>query len=113
MVLTEVTKKQLDQIEAPARDGAYIHGLTIEGARWDEKSGSLEDSRPKELYCQLPVILVRAVTQEKADVRDVYMCPVYKTERRFREEVFTAQVKSKHPELKWTVAGVAAFLDVA
>ena len=113
VVLTEVTKKQLDQIEAPARDGAYIHGLTIEGARWDEKSGSLEDSRPKELYCQLPVILVRAVTQEKADVRDVYMCPVYKTERRFREEVFTAQVKSKHPELKWTVAGVAAFLDVA
>lgn len=113
VVLTEVTKKQLDQIEAPARDGAFIYGLTIEGARWDEKSNSLEDSRPKELYCELPVIQVRAVTAEKADVRDVYQCPVYKTERRFREEVFTAQIKSKHSELKWTVAGVAAFLDVA
>ena len=113
VVLTEVTKKQLDAIEAPARDGAFIHGLTLEGARWDEKTGSLEDSHPKELYSQLPVVLVRAVTAEKADVRDVYQCPVYKTERRFREEVFTAQIRSKHAELKWAVAGVAAFLDIA
>ena len=59
VVLTEVTKKQLDAIEAPARDGAFIHGLTLEGARWDEKTGSLEDSHPKELYSQLPVVLVR------------------------------------------------------
>lgn len=47
MVITEVTKKQPDQIDAPSRDGAYIHGLTLEGARWDEKAGILEDSRPK------------------------------------------------------------------
>ncbi len=33
VVLTEVTKKQPDQIDAPSRDGAFIHGLTLEGAR--------------------------------------------------------------------------------
>ena len=43
------------QVEAPARDGAYVHGLTLEGARWDEKTGALEESRPKELFCSLPV----------------------------------------------------------
>lgn len=63
VVLTEVTKKQPDQIDAPSREGAFIHGLTLEGCRWDDKGGALEDSKPKELFCPMPVILVRAVTQ--------------------------------------------------
>jgi len=112
MILTEVTKKQLDQIEAPSRDGAFIHGLTLEGARWDEKAGVLDESKPKELFMGLPVVLIRAVTADKAELKDAYRTPVYKTERRFREEVFTAQLKSKHGENKWTLAGVCLFLDV-
>jgi len=112
MILTEVTKKQVDQIEQPSRDGAFIWGLTLEGARWDEKAGVLDESRPKELFGSLPVILIRAVTADKAELKDAYRTPVYKTERRFREEVFTAQLKSKHGETKWTLAGVCLFLDV-
>ena len=112
VVLTEVTKKQVDQIEAPSRDGAFIHGLTLEGARWDDKTGVLEDSKPKELFCPMPVILIKAVTVDKAEMKDAYQTPVYKTERRFREEVFTAQLKSKHGSIKWTLAGVCLFLDV-
>ena len=54
-----MTKKQPDQIDAPSRDGAYIHGLTLEGCRWDDKAGVLDDSKPKELFCPMPVILVR------------------------------------------------------
>ncbi|KAA6419077.1 MAG: flagellar outer dynein arm heavy chain beta [Trebouxia sp. A1-2] len=112
VVLTEVTKKQPDQIDAPSRDGAFIHGLTLEGARWDEKAGTLDDSRPKELFCPMPVMLVRAVTVDKAEMKDAYQCPVYTTEARFRQEVFTAQLKSKHSWIKWTLAGVCLFLDV-
>ena len=113
-IVTEVTKKQVDQIEAPPRDGAYIHGLTLEGARIDEKVNALEDSRPKELFYSMPVIQVKAVTADKADMRDVYQCPVYTTEARFRQEVFTAQLKFKkdHGEIKWILAGVCMFLDV-
>lgn len=112
VILTEVSKKQPDQIDAPSRDGAFIHGLTLEGCRWDDKVGVLEDSKPKELFCPMPVILVRAVTVDKADAKDAYLCPVYTTEARFREEVFTAQLKSKHSWIKWTLAGVCMFLDV-
>ncbi len=112
VLLTEVTKKTLEQIEAPSRDGAYVTGLTLEGARWDDKGGCLEDSKPKELFCAMPVLLVRAVTADKADGRDAYQCPVYATEVRFREEVFTAQLKTKAPANKWTLAGVCMFLDV-
>ncbi len=35
----------------------------LQGCRWDDKGGALEDSKPKELFCPMPVILVRAVTQ--------------------------------------------------
>ena len=112
VVLTEVTKKNVDQIEAPSREGAYVHGLTLEGCRFDEKVGVLEDSRPKEMFCPMPVIVIKAVTADKAEQRDAYQCPVYKTERRFREEVFTAQLKSKHGQIKWTLCGVCLFLDV-
>ena len=112
VVLTDVTKKQVDQIEGPSRDGAYVHGLTLEGCRWDEKAGVLEESRPKEMFCSMPVITIRAVTVDKAEMKDAYQCPVYKTERRFREEVFTAQLKSKHGQIKWTLCGVCLFLDV-
>jgi dynein heavy chain len=93
------------------RDGAFITGLTLEGARWDDKAGVLEDSKPKELFCPMPVILVRAVTADK-ETKDTYACPVYTTEARFREEVFTAQLKSRHSWIKWTMAGVCMFLDV-
>jgi dynein heavy chain len=71
----------------------------------------LEDSKPKELFCPMPVILVRAVTADK-ETKDTYSCPVYTTEARFREEVFTAQLKSRHSWIKWTMAGVCMFLDV-
>jgi len=112
VVLTDVTKKQVDQIEGPSRDGAYITGLTLEGCRWDDKAGVLEESRPKEMFCVMPVITIRAVTVDKAEMKDAYQTPVYKTERRFREEVFTAQLKSKHGQIKWTLSGVCLFLDV-
>ena len=111
VILTEVTKRQPDQVDAPSRDGAFIHGLTLEGCRWDDKVGVLDDSKPKELFCPMPVILVRAVTVDKAEMKDAYQCPVYTTEARFREEVFTAQLKSKHTWIKWTLAGVCMFLD--
>ena len=112
VIVTEVTKRPgPEAVEAPSRDGAFVHGLSLEGARWDEKAGALEESRPKELSTRLPVMLIRAVTVDKAELKDVYQCPVYTTEARFRQEVFTAQLKSKHSWVKWTLAGVCLFLD--
>lgn len=41
------------------RDGAYVHGLLMEGARWDVQAGIIMDSRLKELFPPMPVIYVR------------------------------------------------------
>jgi dynein heavy chain len=42
MVLSvDVTKKAKDDFNSAPREGAYIHGLFMEGARWDSQSGLL------------------------------------------------------------------------
>lgn len=41
------------------RDGAYVHGLLMEGARWDVHAGIIMDSRLKDLFPPMPVINVR------------------------------------------------------
>lgn len=44
---------------AAPRDGAYIYGIFMEGARWDITQGVITDSKLKELYPALPVINIR------------------------------------------------------
>ena len=111
--VVDVTKKMTpEEVEGATRDGAYIHGLYVEGARWDVGAGGLEDAVMKQLYPPMPVVLVKAATQDKMDARDVYPCPVYKTQQRGPTFVFTAGLKTKAGASKWVLAGVALILDV-
>ena len=81
MIVTECTKLEYGQINTHSREGCYIHGLSLEGARWDRESGTIERSRPKKWVSALPVVIVKAVPVD--EVRGgVYKCPVYKTQHR-------------------------------
>ena len=42
--------RKVEAISERPRDGIYIHGLHLEGARWDTAAQSLVDSRPKEHF---------------------------------------------------------------
>lgn len=110
--VVDVTKKAPDQIDIPARDGAYIYGLSMEGARWDTSLNSIDDSRMKELYPRMPVIHIKALPSAKVDRRDQYECPVYKTQGRGHTIVVGLFFKTKQPARKWIIAGVGAILDV-
>jgi len=115
VVMTEVTKKTPEEVEGPSRDGSFIHGLIMEGARWDTGLNSIDESKMKEMFCQMPVMLVRAVQVDKAEYKDCYMCPCYKTQARngiMGGYVFTANLKTKKPQSDWVLAGVALLMDV-
>ena len=48
-------------VNAPS-EGVYIHGLFLEGAGWSRSEKKLQDSNPKELYYQFPILHVSAVS---------------------------------------------------
>lgn len=94
------------------REGAYVHGLFMEGARWDSQTGCIVESRLKDLFPVMPVIFIKAITQDKQDLRNMYECPVYKTRIRGPTFVWTFNLKTKEKAAKWTVAGVAILLQI-
>jgi dynein heavy chain len=110
--ITEVTKKSAEETTVASRDGAFVVGLYLEGARWDAGTGFLADSRPKELFCELHVVLIKAVDKGKENLPQIAQVPVYKTQRRGPTYVFTAQLKSRHAAEKWIMAGVVLVLEV-
>ena len=44
----------------PPAEGVYIHGLYLEGAGWNKANRHLEESQPKELFYQFPIMHVSA-----------------------------------------------------
>ena len=114
---TEVTKFMTPEaVTSHNKEGAYVNGFIMEGARWDDKTGGIEESRPKELFAPMPVCLIKAVTVDKVET-GVYPCPVFKTQIRGAGGgkdtfVYLAGIKTKHKPIKWTLAGVAIIMDV-
>ena len=106
-----MTKKELAEVDGPSRDGAYVHGLALEGARWDGTAALVDRAKSREMFCPMPVINCRAVLADKVDMKGVYSCPVYKTEQRGPTYVFSAQLKTKSPPARWVMAGVAMLMD--
>ncbi|RXM27080.1 Dynein heavy chain 11, axonemal [Acipenser ruthenus] len=108
----DVTKKFKEEFNQPAREGAYVYGLYMEGARWDTNGGNIAEARLKDLTPMMPVIFVRAIPHDRQETRNIYECPVYKTKLRGATYVWTFYLKTKERPAKWVLAGVALLLSV-
>jgi len=124
-------KVKVEDIKEKPEDGVLIRGLYMEGARFDVDTGSIEDSRPKQLYTDLCVIHLDPEQDRKEPESGVYMCPVYKTLLRAgvlsttghstnfvmwlevpsREEGFINNF-GRRDQATWVCAGVAAFCSL-
>ncbi|KAF6767842.1 hypothetical protein AHF37_10789 [Paragonimus kellicotti] len=94
----------------------YIRGLFLEGARWDFQRHLLGESRPKELYVNMPVIWLIPVAHRKPPTKGSYECPVYKTLTRAgtlsttghsTNFVFAIDIPTDKEEKHWIQRGVA------
>ncbi|XP_008068583.1 dynein heavy chain 17, axonemal [Carlito syrichta] len=108
----EVTKKNREDMTAPPREGAYVYGLFMEGARWDAQSGVIAEARLKELTPAMPVIFIRAIPVDRTETKNTYECPVYKTRVRGPTYVWTFNLKTKEKAAKWILAAVALLLQI-
>ncbi|EPQ11489.1 Dynein heavy chain 11, axonemal [Myotis brandtii] len=112
MCLTvDVTKKNKEDYGHPPREGAYLHGLFMEGARWDTQSGTIAEARLKELTSAMPVIFAKAIPMDRQETKHTYECPVYKTKTRGPHYIWTFRLRSKEKTAKWVLAGVALLLE--
>lgn len=97
-------------------EGMYIHGLCMEGARWDTKKGMIAESIPKELHPRMPLIRIRGVLYADVDKTGIFDCPVYITTRRgdsppFGVYCFIATLKTNQPVNTWILAGAAIMMS--
>ncbi|XP_069339362.1 dynein axonemal heavy chain 9 [Eulemur rufifrons] len=108
----DVTKKNREEFRSPPREGAYVHGLFMEGARWDTQAGTITEAKLKDLTPPMPVMFLKAIPADKQDRHRVYSCPVYKTSQRGPTYVWTFNLKTKENPSKWVLAGVALLLQI-
>ncbi|KAL4470156.1 hypothetical protein ABPG72_009081 [Tetrahymena utriculariae] len=105
-----------DKILAGPKDGVYIYGLYLDGARWDTPMDSLVDQQIGQLYSTMPTIHFNPL-ENYTQPEDNYSCPVYKTSDRVGVLSTTGQstnfiiavsLNTKHeaPEF-WTLRGTA------
>ena len=67
-----MTRFSREDIHDAPPEGVYIHGLFLEGASLDRKSGKLVESKAKILFEQMPVIYMYAInTTAGKDARSV------------------------------------------
>ncbi|CAF0758924.1 unnamed protein product [Brachionus calyciflorus] len=112
----EILKESEDKVASAPQDGCYIRGLFIEGARWDKKKGELGESKPKELYSDMPIIWLKPSVNRQQPNSGIYVCPVYKTLTRAgtlsttghsTNFVFSVELPTDKRQTHWIKRGVA------
>lgn len=79
---TEVQQYKASNVKAIPENGVNIHGLFIEGCRWDMDDQCLAESHPKVLLDEMPVIWLEPVITDDYRPVNSYKCPLYKTSTR-------------------------------
>jgi len=74
-----------DQVNARPETGVYMHGLFMQGARWDEKKKCVDDSFAGVSIAEFPIIWLEPILDEDLKLDKQFTCPLYKTSVRAGE----------------------------
>ncbi|OXB70936.1 UNVERIFIED_CONTAM: hypothetical protein H355_004497 [Colinus virginianus] len=112
---TEVKGYDYEKVKEVPDEGVNIHGLYIEGSRWNWHEGKLDESLPKVMVDRMPILYVTAVTSKDKKSRssdygqyEPYDCPVYKYPKRTDNYlVFRVDLRTEVQASHWKLRGTA------
>jgi dynein heavy chain len=117
---THVQTSYLEDISEAPTLGVFVHGLFMQGARFDLETEKMEESRKAQLFFSMPVIQLNPLTMtekmDRMDTRLTYRCPLYKTSLRAgtlsttghsTNFVVPMDIPSDQPQAHWIRRGVA------
>ncbi|XP_017781875.1 PREDICTED: dynein heavy chain 5, axonemal [Nicrophorus vespilloides] len=108
-----ITKYNKEDLKDGPAEGVYVHGLFLEGASLDRRSGKLIESKLKVLYEQMPVIFIFAINTTAGKDPKLYECPIYrKPQRTDQKYVGSIDFETDHNPRHWTLRGVALLCDI-
>ncbi|XP_066265764.1 dynein axonemal heavy chain 1-like isoform X1 [Branchiostoma lanceolatum] len=114
----QVMRESIAELKERPEHGVYIRGLFLEGARWDPVGFQLGESKPKELYTNMPVMWLKPMPNRKPPTSGIYYCPVYKTLQRAgtlsttghsTNYVVAVEIPTDKEQFHWIKRGVALF----
>jgi dynein heavy chain len=108
------------QIKEGPKEGVYIQGLFVEGAKWSFDDNTLADPDPMQLFSTMPIIHFKPVEQVKnKSTRGIYRSPMYlyphRTGSRERPSFMgvVELASGMHPAEYWTKRATAVLLALA
>ena len=108
------------QIKEGPKEGVYIQGLFVEGAKWSFDDNTLADPDPMQLFSTMPIIHFKPVEQVKnKPTRGIYRSPMYlyphRTGSRERPSFMgvVELASGMHPAEYWTKRATAVLLALA
>ncbi|GAW80117.1 dynein heavy chain [Plasmodium gonderi] len=115
VLYADIKNHDIEKIKEVPEHGFHIHGLFIEGSKWNWQEGKLEESSPKILCENMPVIHITVVSNKDKKVKFIennkhmfYNCPVYKynvrTDKYF---VFRIHLKTDIDPSIWKLRGTS------
>lgn len=96
----------LGELEELSEDGVYVHGLYIEGGRWDPEQLLLVESLPRELIAEAPLILFEPIENHDADPEENFI-PLYKTPNRPGNYLLSVEFPTDKKREYWSLQGTA------
>lgn len=110
---------QAEDIKAKPVAGCLTYGMYIEGCKWNYETHMLDESDPKKLFVELPMLHFVPVAERAVPETGIYFMPVYKvlsrtgtlsTTGHSTNFVMSLEVPTEIEEDFWVKAGVAGFL---
>jgi len=112
---TKTTSFSESQIKTKPDFGAYVRGMYLEGAAWDEENLCLRKQDPKVLVVALPVIEIIPAEAAKIKLTNTLKTPVYTTSQRRNAMgvglVFEVDLTTYDDISHWILQGTAVILN--